>query len=179
MEEHEITDRKLYKRVKRVLKATRGQYWLVLFGGILFTIVGAFLTVGLLCSLNSAIVPAQIIMFSILGIASLAFGIPLTIYALKRIIPYFRDLYVLKHGQISTARIAGSNSITIQGHYAWRKSNFYSFDIRFYDENGEKRYKTLHYYNQTQYKYIQKIRTVKIKHLDGRAVIIEDVPEKQ
>lgn len=156
MEEREITDRELYKRVKRVLKATRGQYWLVLFGGVLFTIVGAFLTVGLLCSLNSAIVPAQIIMFSILGIASLAFGIPLTIYAFKRIIPYFCDLHVLKHGEASTARIAGSNSINIQGRYAWKKSSFYSFDLRFYDERGEKRYKTLHYYNKTQYKYLQK-----------------------
>lgn len=176
--EEGITDHELYYRVKRGLKATRGQYWLVLFAAVLFTIVGAFLTVGLLCSLNSAMPIAQIIMFSILGIAALAFGIPLTIFALKRIIPYFCDLHVLKHGQTSTARIAGSNSITIQGHYAWRKSNFYSFDLRFYDESGEKRYKTLHYYNQTQYKYLQKIRTVKIKHLNGRAVIIEDIPNK-
>ena len=139
MEEREITDRALYKRVRRVLKATRGQYWLVLFGGVLFTIVGAFLTVGLLCSLNSAILPAQIIMFSILGIASLAFGIPLTIYALKRIIPYFFDLHVLKHGTVSTARIAGSHSIAISGRYSWKQSSFYSFDLRFYADIGEKR----------------------------------------
>ena len=118
-----------------------------------------------------------------MGIATLAGGILATVYSLKRIVPYLRDLRILKKGVMSTARIAGSHSMTIRysrhDSKTWRRKQrtFYSFDLKFYDNDGEKRCKTQLYYTENQYKYLQKNRTVKVKYLNGHAVIIEDLPQ--
>ena len=183
MEENEIANEVLCIRAKRIWSASmRHNFWPLFFVGVLFTAIGVFLSVGLLLSFDAKIETVQIIMFSVMGIASLAGGILSTVYSLKRIIPYLRDLRILKKGVTSTARIAGSHSMTVR--YSRRDSKtcvrkqrtFYSFDLKFYDNDGEKRCKTQLYYTENHYKYLQKNRTVKIKHLNGHAVIIEDLP---
>lgn len=179
MKEDEIAQNEyeLCKKARRIFGAFVRNYIPLLAGGVTFFGIGAFLTVLLIMSMSGAIVLVQMIIISVLALASLGFGVYITVYSLKRIIPYLLDLRVLKFGKVSTARIAGSDSMAIQGRYAWKRRVYYSFDLRFYDSDGEKRCKTLHYYNDKQHKYLQKIRSVKVKCLNGRAVIIEALPQ--
>lgn len=177
MEEREITDSELYYKVKHVLKATRRQYLLMLCVGIFFIIFGISLTVAALSSVNSFQDYRAALAGSAFIVAAFGFGIALTIYALKQLIPYCRDLRILKNGVESTARIF-DHDIAHISHFRRNYKPYYSVSLRFYDEAGEKRCKTLHYYNERQYLYLQSKLIVKIKHLNGRAVIIEDIPEK-
>ncbi|MDE7107390.1 MAG: hypothetical protein K2O39_03620, partial [Clostridiales bacterium] len=154
MEEHEITDNELYYRVKRVLKATRGQYLSFLCVGIFFIICGISLTVAALSSVNSFKDYRAVLACSAFIVAALGFGITGTIFALKQLIPYCRDLRILKNGVESTARIFNHDIVHIS-HFRHSYKPYYSVSLRFYDEVGEKRCKTLHYYNERQYLYLQ------------------------
>lgn len=183
MEENEIAIEVLCIRAKRIWSASmRKNFWPILSVGVLFAAIGAFLTVGLLLSLDAKMELVQKIIFPIIGVAFLTGGILAVVYSLKRIIPYLRDLRILKNGDVSTAQIAGSHSMTVRySRYdsktrEKKRRTFYSFDLRFYDNDGEKRCKTQLYYTENQYKYLQKNRSVKIKHLNGHAVIIQDLP---
>lgn len=138
MEEREINDSELYKRVRRVLKATRGQYWLMLCVGIFFIIFGISLTVAALSSVNSFHDYRSVLAGSAFIVAAFGFGIALTIYALKQLIPYCRDLRILKDGVQSTARIF-AHDITHISHFRRNYKPYYSVSIRFYDDIGEKR----------------------------------------
>lgn len=183
MEERDIPDNELYYRVKRVLKATRRQYWLVLYVGAFLAGLGLILLITALSSVNSFNGYQSVLAFSAIIVVTFIIGGAFIGISLRLLIPYLRDLRTLKNGTESTARITGidwryhrRHRLNSDGTYQYP---YYSMKLCFFDNGGKKIFNTLYYYTEQQYVYLQKIRTVKIKHLNGRAVIIEDIPEKQ
>ena len=181
MEEPEVSDNYAY-RVKRAMRRLMRDYWPVLIVGVLFFAIGIFMLYMFFSSLNSIdgeYMP--IILFAIFGFAFTTSSIGALIFSLKIIIPYLRDLHILKKGTVSTARIAGHHiqrvpMLTIREHYYGTLRRF-AFDLKFFDDGGEHRCKTLHYYDKMQFQHLQQKMTVKVKRINNHVVIIEDFPE--
>lgn len=168
------------KKIRRILNQTCFFRYLQLFCGVCLLAFGiGLLIVGILQKLFTD--ATTFIFFLIFLIAFWASGIFFTVTALRQLIPYYMDLYVLKHGEIGTAILIGHRFVTVsrrggRSNIPTHCRKYYSVTLRFTADGVV--CKTGYYYSADQFKRLSGMREIETVQLNGRAVIVEDLPEE-